>query len=773
MEISGVVKKIIFESSDSLFKVIIVKTDNDRLTVTGDLMTIQEGLSYKFIGEYKNHARFGLQFQVTSYIELNPESEEALITYLSGPLFSGIGKKTAEKIVETLGIDAIKKIKEDETALDNISGLSKMKAKELREEIRSNSYIEEIFIKLYEFGLSRNAAKKIYVKYGDETLNKLKNNPYILLYDVEGFGFDKCDSLAINLGFKEDSSLRIVECLHYVLYELCKKLGYTYLNIDQLLSQTINKLNERSTIDFSNHDFNNDIINLISSNLVYKLDDKIFPKKLYLAEFNSAKRLNEISSFPSNYKTSVDKALKKAIDTLDFDLTLEQEEAIKISLSNKISIITGGPGTGKTTILKCLLLAYSKIIKKDIYTDSFKSHVLLISPTGKASKRLSIQTSLEAKTIHKALEYDEVGTFNKNKDNQLSEDLIIIDESSMIDVELLSHLLDSIRNSAQIVFVGDVDQLPSVSEGNVLADLINSNKFKVSYLTKILRQKGDSKIIELAQSIKTNNLDLNIFDNKEELFFYETQESNILNLIIRIVEKYINNGNDIFNDLQILVPMYKGNCGINNINKAIQEKFNKSTVSVKYGDKLFKVNDKVLNLTNKPELKIMNGDQGIIKGITKVDNKYVLHIEFDSNIIEYPYDELDSLTLGYAISIHKSQGSEFKNVIIPISYYFSSMLKKKLVYTAVTRAKEKLILVGSSNVFINSLYQEEVTRQTNLSNFINPNTLNTEVNEFEEDSNIINNQIIIDDPISAFNFIGETNMEGVNPYNFMDNNYND
>lgn len=337
----------------------------------------------------------------------------------------------------------------------------------------------------------------------------------------------------------------------------------------------------------------------------------------------------------------------------------------------------------------------------------------------------------------------------------------------MIDIELLSHLLDAAKESAQIVFVGDIDQLPSVGPGNVLADMINSNIINVSYLTQIMRQKNDSKIIELAHEINTKTLNLNIFDDKKELFFYETYENNILSFILKIVSKYIASGFDIYQDLQILVPMYSRTNGIDNINKAIQEEFNKSENLVKYQNKIFKVNDKVLNLSNKPYLGIMNGDAGIIKGITKNDNKYSLHILFDSNMVEYPYDELDSLTLGYAISIHKSQGSEFKNVIIPMSLEFSVMLKKKLIYTAVTRAKEKLIFIGSSKALELSLNKDEDIRKTNLSYFLNPSLYReSDINELENEE-FENETIKIDDPLSAFDFIGES-LGDITPYSFME-----
>ncbi len=765
MEIVGVVQFVVYESADLLYKVIKVKTKDGTITVTGPLAGIQEGPTYKFLGDMIVDKRFGEQFKATSYSLEEAQDEEALIKYLSGPTFSGIGEVTAKKIVSALGLDALKIIKEDISKLIEIKGISKEKALVIQIQVKQNFACEEIFVKLYSLGLSQNAAKKIYQRYLLDTFKVIEDNPYILCRELDNFGFVKADEIALKLGIEENSPKRIREAILYTLNNYTYMYGFTYMYEDQILDETIKLLNARSTTKFTSLDLSKLFIELINDNLIYKIDSKIFPKELYLAETNAAKRILEILAYDFKLSKNIDKIIEVASKSLDFNLTSEQKSAIKNALSNKISIITGGPGTGKTTILKCLLLSYANIEKKSINSEEFAKSILLLSPTGKASKRLASQTGMEAKTIHKALEYDETGYFNKGLSNKLDANLIIIDESSMIDITLLSHLLDAIKPSSKIVFVGDTDQLPSVGPGNVLGDLINSNKISVSYLTQILRQKAESKIIRLAHDINSKGLDMNIFNDKKELFFYETTEGNITNLIIKIVERYLALGKDIYQDLQILCPMYLGSSGIDNINSLIQEKFNKSTDIIKYQNKIFKVNDKVLNLTNKPDLDIMNGQTGIIKGFTKVDGKTILNIAFDTNIVEYPYEDLDNLTLGYAISIHKSQGSEFLNVIMPISRSFRRMLKRKLIYTAVTRAKEKLILIGDSNELLNSLYQEESERQTNLDLFLNP-SLNKK-DEIEEDTN--DDIILIDDPLSAFDTLDEA-LCGITPYSFMEDN---
>ena len=407
----------------------------------------------------------------------------------------------------------------------------------------------------------------------------------------------------------------------------------------------------------------------------------------------------------------------------------------------------------------------------DVHDTKFERNVLLLAPTGRASKRLQIQTGIKAQTIHKALEYNEFGGFNKGLDNKLSENLIIIDESSMIDVELLYHLLEALLITSQIVFVGDFDQLPSVGAGNVLEDLINSKKIVVSRLTEIMRQKEDSDIIKLSQMINNKNIDYSIFNNKKEVFFYQIEEKNVVNLIIKILDRYNSLHNDLYYDMQVLAPMYSGLCGIDELNRQIQAHFNKSERFIKSGDNIFKEGDKVLQLVNNPQLKIMNGDIGIIKVIQKTNDGTYLYIDFDQNIIKYPQSNLSDLALGYAISIHKSQGSEYKNVIIPLVSSFRIMLRKKLIYTAITRAKEKVIIIGNPNAISYALYQNEEIRQTSLARLINPNLVSKSYenhlisNSVEKEEKI--QYIRINDSDSAFMYIKE-DLNGLTPYDCME-----
>lgn len=763
MKLKGIVKQIVYENPDNLFKVLSVKTNDDLITISGYFASIEIEGYYEFDGDTIMHPKYGFQFEAKSYVSLKHETKDALVLYLSGPSFKGIGKKGASLIVESLGLDALDLIKKDYHILSKIKGISEKKGKEIYDNIINNAQTESIFIKLYSYGLSVPGANKIFNKYGLSAVSTIEENPYILAYDIANFGFLKCDKLAKSMNIKEDSSIRIKEAILYTLNNVCQNNGFTFLDDNRLFEQTLSLLNNNSSIIISKELIQNNINLLKASNKIVIIENRIYPKYLYDAEFNVSTRLKELLNYKINNfdETKINNFIKR-FEEDNFSLTREQKNAVINSLNDKISIITGGPGTGKTTILKCVLKVLAALKDEDLYSDSFQKSILLVAPTGKASKRLSIQTGIKAFTIHKALGYDEEGHFTKGPNDLLDQSFVIIDESSMIDIDLLNHLISSLRNTTRIIFVGDANQLPSVGPGNVLSDLINSNLFKVSYLNEIMRQAADSNIIKLSQMIINKNIDFNIFNEKKEVFFYNVKEANIKPLILKILTKYKETGSDFYSDMQVLAPMYSGLNGIDELNQAIQETFNDSNDIIKSGDRVFKVGDKVLQTVNDSKLEIMNGDTGIIKAIQKTDECTSLYIDFDNRLVKYSSLNLNDLTLGYVISIHKSQGSEYKNVIIPISLASKMMLKKKLIYTAITRAKEKVILIGDPNVLISSLYKDDDIRLTSLSRMLNP-TLFGNSKEFKETK-----VIKIEDPVSAFDFIGETNMDSLTPYDFLE-----
>lgn len=759
-QIEGIVKGIIYESVNSPYKVIKVLINKKEEILIGNMPTIIVEGKYIFNVENKQSEKYGQQLEVVSYETKNHDSKDGLIDYLSSENFVGIGKKTATKIVEELGLDAIKKIKEDPNCLIPLK-FGKEKSLSLYNQLMEFEQTEDIFINLYSYDLSKKMAKKIYDLYGNQTINKINNNPYILINDLQGFGFYKCDALAHNMGISLHNELRLCEAMIFTINSACNQYGFTFITKTQLINSTLSLLNKKESDKIEENELIYCIKHLISSNKVVTQGERYYPKYLYDAEINTKERLMSILNHKSNL-ISKDKALKlldEVENKLGFKMLSLQCDAVLNSISSKISIITGGPGTGKTTIIRAILILEAYLNNVNVEDKEFQNNILLVSPTGKASKRMTISCGMKAQTIHHALGYQADGTFLKTKLDKLHHKLIIVDESSMIDITLMSNFLDAIKDDARIIFVGDENQLPSVGPGNVLYEMIHSDLFFTTTLKQIMRQKSDSNIIKLSQMVLNKNVDYNIFNEKKEVYFYNADSQLVLKNIEDLIRLYIKKGNDFVKDIQILVPMYNGVCGIDNINKMIQEKFNNSNGNfIVDGDRIFKENDKVMMLQNNPTLGVMNGDDGIIKSIEHIESNDYIHIDFSGIMVRLERKDLDQITLAYAISIHKSQGSEFKNVIIPIVSAFQIMLKPNLIYTAITRAKEKLIILGSPLALNQALYQKNDIRQTSL--------FNMQTNNIVSDGQT-KKVIYINNPEIPFETLGEENMENISPYDFM------
>ncbi len=756
--VEGYIINYIYEATDSLYKVCKIMTnDNEELTIVGSFPRLEDGLSYKFIGNMKEHSKFGRQFSVLTYEKGNSFSKDGLIIYLSGEKFKGIGVKLATNIVDTLGNDCIQKILDNKDALDDVKGINESKKDLVYNTIKDNYLTDDVFIRLYGFGLTPKMAGKIYEKYGLDAANIIEDNPYILIDEVDGFGFKKSDLIAYNLGFKANDIKRLKAALLYTINFVCYQNGFTFLTHEQLINSSINLLNNNPNI--TKDDLDNALNNLIEKGKLINEDERIYDSILYKAECDLALKIDKIkkSSKKVFNEDDVEDALNYVESNLGINYTPLQRDAIISSLSNKLSIITGGPGTGKSTILKGILFTYANLLDKSITDDLIQFNVLLVSPTGRAAKRMCEVTNFKASTIHKALGYQYDHGFTFNDYNLLPNKLIIVDEASMLDIELAKNLFMAIQNDAQIILVGDANQLPSVSPGNVLVDLINSKVFKTTVLTQIMRQAEDSQIIKLSHMILNENILYNIFSTKKDLYFYNFDTKDVIEGIFKILDNFVSKGGDIVKDIQVLAPMYAGVAGIDEINRRIQERYNKEEKCIVRDNNIFKVNDKVLQLKNDAILDIMNGDIGKIIDITKVDEKEYLIIDFDSKLVTYNASDLENLKLGYAISIHKSQGSEFDNVILPILPSYKIMLKKKLIYTAVTRAKKKLIIVGKLESLDYAIKSPDAMRQTSLYKRL-----------IDAPMNSIDNRIF--DPEIPFEFLGEYDMEGITPYSFMDDN---
>ena len=663
--IKGSIVSYIYKSEDSLYKVAKIETTNNKEEIiVGSFIELEEGLEYEFVGNFVEHAKYGRQFKIDTYNKSQSFSKEGLINYLSSDKFFGIGKKLATNIVDELGIDCIKLIMDNPDCLNRVHQMTENRKKVIVEVIKENYASEQVFIKLFSYGLTSKMIYRLFEVYGLESATRIEENPYSLIYDVEGFGFRKSDDLALRLGFKENDKLRLQEAIKYTLNAVCYQQGFTFLTENQLINSTYNLLNNSPII--SNDDLDYALESLVISEKIIKEEERYYEPILYKSELKCVERIHKLKNY--DIKTFPINKIKEAIQDVQKDLEIcytdLQEEAIIKSLSSKLSIITGGPGTGKSTIINGIMRVYAKLCNLVFPSDELDVKISMMAPTGRAAKRMTEVSGFKSTTIHKALGYNYEGGFSLGEDNPLSASLIIIDEASMIDINLASALLKSIPLKAQVIFVGDVNQLPSVGPGNVFSDIISSNLFSVVRLFEIMRQAKDSNIIKLSNMIQSGRINYSIFSDKKEVYFYPCEANNLKNLLYRILDSYVEKGNGFDTSMQLLIPMYAGIAGIDAVNEAITNRYNHQDEKLVRDNLILKKNDRVLQLKNDPDLKLMNGDIGTIKGITQIKEKDVLLIDFDGKMITYPAKEVDNLRLAYAISIHKSQGSGATRFIV-------------------------------------------------------------------------------------------------------------
>ncbi|MBQ2472159.1 MAG: ATP-dependent RecD-like DNA helicase [Acholeplasmatales bacterium] len=753
--VSGYISNYIYESQDSLYKVCeLVQEDDTTLIIVGSFPHLEDGLSYEFVGKMKKHPKYGEQFFVESYSKSNSFSKEGLIHYLSSDKFYGIGPKLASNIVDELGLDCIDKILEDKEVLKKVYGMTKPKIEVLYQTLKDNYATEQVFIRLFGFGLTAKMVERLYNTYSVSAANKVEENPYCLITEVEGFGFKKCDSLALNLGMKRDDPKRLSAAIFYTLNQVCYQQGFTFLTEEQLINSVIRLLDN----EINSNDLKPILDDLVQNKKIILEDNKYFDAYLHKCEVKTAEAIlrlagGKLKKYPEE---KVRDAIKYVEELLHIQYTPMQKEAIFTSILNKLSIITGGPGTGKSTILNGILNVYAKLNDLPVASDEFGYKVCMVAPTGRAAKRMAEATKYKASTIHKALGYNFDGDFSYNEDSKMAYSLLIVDEASMMDISITMSLFTALQDKCQIILVGDKDQLPSVGPGNVLYDLMQSDVFITTKLNQIMRQAKDSDIISLSHMVLSERIDYKIFNNKKEVFFYNSDVSSTIPMLKKLLDGYLANGGDLQSGIQILAPMYAGNAGIDAINSFIQEEYNKEKEKILKRDfKIFKKNDKVLQLKNDSVHEIMNGDIGKILDVIKVDEKDAMLIDFDGRIITYMASDIENLTLAYCMSIHKSQGSEFENVIMPILPSYQIMLKKKIIYTGMTRAKKKLILLGKTQSLEQAIHAEDYLRQTYLTPRLS-----------KKISNELDNKIF--DKDIPFDTFGEYDMEGITPYSFME-----
>lgn len=726
MKLIGTIEDIIFRNEQNNYTVLIVNANGTKVTAVGKFPQVNEGLSVELEGQSSVNSKYGEQFSVQEVKILQPSSCLAIERYLSSGIIRGIGPVTAKKIVDKFKNDTLTIIELNPMRLAEIKGISKEKAYEIGSAYTECKVMQDAVMFLQSHSISTNLALKIFDTYKNNTVNQVKTNPYKLVEDIDGIGFATADAIAQKTGVDPMSEERIKAGILHCLKQASDKEGHTYLQ-KATLFETCLKL-----LDFLKEDEPKlqQVIEFMAIDgsikcFTYHGEEIVVANKYYYQELYVARKLSLLSQniFEENidYNSMIDdyQNLSKIL------LNTDQKNAVINALNSGASVITGGPGTGKTTIVKCILNILEATRKK----------VLLLAPTGRASKRLSESSGQEAKTIHRALETnpnkDGSSYFHRNESNPLDADVIIIDEMSMVDISLFCSLLRAVRSTARVIMVGDKDQLQSVGAGNVLRDIIESGKIQVSFLNQIYRQNKDSLIIVNAHLI--NNGKMPTINNSSKDFFYEQNNNpeDCAEKIIDMVSTRLPNYFHISSDkIQVLAPMRAGVCGIDNLNKKLQQVLNPYFKGFQIEQDFVKyhVGDKVMQIVNNYEMNyykidtkgerfngtgVYNGDIGHI--IEILPNSFDVTVKFeDGKICTYPRSELSQLTLAYAITIHKSQGSEFDAVVIPLVSGAPAIITRNLLYTAITRAKKVVVLIGSKQNLARMIYNNYTAKRFTL-----------------------------------------------------------
>lgn len=726
--IKGNFKRYIFKSDNGyvigLFKVKDTNSSslkeyiNHTITFTGYFHELNEDDIYLFYGKMIEHDKYGLQFQTEIYERVLPEEKDSIVEFLSGGLFKGIGEKTAEKIVNHLGKDTLTTILENPNNLLLIPSITSKQIDILHKTLVEYQESYKTILSLNKLGFSIKDSMIVYNKYKNKTIDVLNDNLYLIMEDIIDINFKKIDSIALKNNFKKNDIRRIQAAILYSMDEVCNLYGHSYLNEDEIFSYTVRVLGN----SVATSEFETALLNLKKNLKIIEEESKFYLTRMYEAEQNITKRCGYLMR-SSNY---TDKRLNKIIVEVEkhFDCCYNEEQlnAIKFSFIKNFLIVTGGPGTGKTTIINAICELYKQM--NEYSYEKLIEKIALLAPTGRASKRMSESTNLPASTIHRFLKWNkENNKFGVNEYNKSKVDMVIVDEFSMVDTYLFDSLLRGLRYDTKIILVGDYNQLPSVGPGQLLKDMIESNSLNVIELKELYRQQENSNIISLAYQINENRLDNSIFNMKEDLMFIPVPSNDVVSKVVEISKEYMENNMS----LQVLAPMYKTINGIDLLNVSLQNVYNpkqRDKKEIAINDVTFRVNDKVIQLSNMPDENVFNGDIGYIVEI-KTGSKKEVYIDFDGNVVKYTPANFQKFKHAYAISIHKSQGSEFDYIVIPIVNGYGKMLYRKLIYTAVTRCRRKLCLVGEIGALEKAINNNDlILRKTTLKEMLIKNILN-------------------------------------------------
>lgn len=712
--LEGYVDHIVFRNEDNGYSVFVVNEDSDEITCVGNFQYLSEGEYLHMEGEYTEHQVYGEQFKVNRYEMKVPQDTESVKKYLSSGAIKGIGPAMAERIVKMFGEDTFKIIEEEPERLINVKGISEKKAMEISNQVQEKRDMRKAMIFLQQYGINLNLAVKIYKQYGQTMYTILKENPYKMADDIEGVGFKMADEIAARIGINTDSDFRIRSGIIYALSQASAN-GHIYMPTEYL-KNSVTELLKIPELDMDNHLMDMVIDKRI---VIKKINDIecVYASNAYYTELNTARMLSELNSTAIIDEDKLKDKITKLEDESGICLDMLQKQAVAEAVKNGVLVITGGPGTGKTTTINTIINLL----------ESEQMEILLAAPTGRAAKRMKEATGHEAKTIHRLLEVS-VGAesisdkdrFERNEQNPLEADVVIIDEMSMVDIYLMHSLLKAIAVGTRLILVGDVNQLPSVGPGNVLKDIISSEKFHVVKLNKIFRQASESDIVVNAHKINRGEY-IDLSKRSKDFLYLKREDANkIINASLTLIkEKLPGYVGAEQSEIQVLTPMRKGMLGVERLNKILQEYLNPPSPQKKQeeiGQNIFREGDKVMQIKNDYQLEwevtnrygiavekgmgVFNGDTGIIKSI----NKYMemLEVEFEEGkVVKYTFKQTEELELAYAVTIHKSQGSEYPAVILPVLNGPKMLMTRNLIYTAVTRAKKCVCIVGDENEFRN------------------------------------------------------------------------
>ena len=715
--LQGYVESIIFSPDDSEYKVMSFSTLEEDITIVGTFPGVSVGMSLDVTGEYKEHPTYGMQFRVDSFRVIMPTDIAGIEHYLASGTIKGIGKATAKKIVSRFGEDTLRIMEEDPIKLSEIKGISVKKAIGIADQVVEEKELRDVMIFLDQYGIGSVLAYKLYASYGTAIYRIIRENPYKLAEDVDGIGFKTADNIALKMNMSVDSDYRIKSAIVYVLNEGALE-GHTFLKYDELLAKVCRLL--EITID----SLDNYLMNLTIEKQIVVKDENVYLSAYYYMELGVARMILGLD----DTFTIGEERLNEAINIIEkrqgIKLDALQRDAVKTAVTNGVCVLTGGPGTGKTTTIRTII-EFFELEGMEIF---------LAAPTGRAAKRMTEATGRDAKTIHRLLEVKgsmESGSvkpsFERGKDNPLDCDVVIIDEMSMVDISLCYHLLTAITVGTRVIMVGDVNQLPSVGAGNVLRDIIASEKFAVVTLDKVYRQSDESDIITNAHKINRGE-EVNLMKKSNDFFYAGRQNAQaIIDLILSFIkDKLPNYLNVAPEDIQLLTPSKKGMLGSVELNKTLQEKLNpKSYDKAEYqfgADKLFREGDKVMQIKNNYQLEwkiysnnniviesgegVFNGDMGVVTMIDRMTS--TLRVRYDDErYVDYPFSGLGELEHAYAVTVHKSQGSEYPAVVIPLLRMAENLMTRNILYTAITRAKQCVVIVGSKEIFNNMIHNDK------------------------------------------------------------------